>query len=318
MALCNIGKTIIDEARLCYEADKDLRDYFSQIKKKKQEDGFYLVRIKLPFYKHCFYVHWGKWGDNSQPIAKMYFSYCNNGTLDNEMLEPEEINKDNYIFYRLENHMLYREEHEIRKALEIPTLYSMAFHHFTRLDLAVDRKKDIVKTINGLMKRKDIGTIINGDWEDDHKKVIKTLKEYRDRTLDKAMNPELLVMQVNAIKNKNNGIIVAAYNKLAEIKNKQSDDARYKQYILDYYGSPQKSLHRLEVRVNATNITKYCGKNKIHMSEEVLFNQSLLTDMYFTFLSRVLRFSYVSTSKSGRRDLRSTIEWNDIFCNKKL
>ena len=318
MALCNIGRTIIDEARLCYMANTDLREYLSQIKKKKQEDGFYLIRTKIPFYKHCFYVHWGKCGNNSQPVAKMYFSHCDSGTPDNEMQEPEEINKDEYIFYRLENHMLYREELEIRKALEIPTLYSMAFKHFTRLDLAVDRKKDIVKTINGLMKRKDIGTIINGEWEDNHKKVLKNLKEYRDRTLDKAINAELVVMQANAIKNKNNGIIVAAYNKMAEIKNKQSDDAGYKQYILNYYGSPQKSLHRLEVRVNASNITKYCEKNKIYMSEEVLFNQTLLTDMYFAFLSRVLRFSYVSTSKSGRRYSRKTIEWSDIFCNKKV
>lgn len=318
MALCNIGRTIIDEARLCYVADTDLRDYFSDIKEVKQEDGYYLVRTKIPFYEHCFYVHWGQWGDKSQPIAKLYFSHCVFGTPDNEMQEAEEINKDDYIFYRLENHILYSEEFEIREALKIPTLYGMEFHHFTRLDLAVDRKRNIVRTINGLMKRKDIGTVINAKWVDDHKKVLDTMKEYRDRTLDKSINPELVIMQVNAKKNKNNGIIVAAYNKMAEIKNKQSDDAGYKQYILNYYGCPKKSLHRLEVRVNASNITKYCKENEIYMSEEVLFNQSLLTNMYFAFLSRVLRFSYVSTSKSGRRDLRTTIEWIDIFCNKKL
>ena len=62
------------------------------------------------------------------------------------------------------------------------------------------------------MKRIDIATILNGKWEDDHKKKLKALKEFRERTLDKAINPELVIMQMNAIDNKNNGIIVSAYN----------------------------------------------------------------------------------------------------------
>jgi hypothetical protein len=168
------------------------------------------------------------------------------------------------------------------------------------------------------MKRTDIGTILNGKWEDDHTKKLDALKEFRDRTLDKAINPELVIMQMNAIKNKNNGIIVAAYNKLQEIQDKSTETSVYKQYILDYYGNPKKSLHRLEVRVNAANITNYCEDHKIPITEDLLFDEAALTDMYYEFLSRVLRFTFVRTSKSGNRTLRKKIEWKDILCNKKL
>jgi N-formylglutamate amidohydrolase len=125
-------------------------------------------------------------------------------------------------------------------------------------------------------------------------------------------------MQKNALKNKNNGIIVAAYNKMAEVHNKQSQRTEYKQYIMDFYGNPQKSLHRLEVRVNAANITKYCDSHKIEMTEEILFDEHLLTAMYYEFLSRVLSFTHVSTSKTGKQCLREQISWDTIFCNKKI
>ena len=313
MALCNIGKTILDEARLCYVADEFLRSELSGITHHRQEDGFCLLRTDRQFFKHCFTVYWGDYESRTTPIAQIYFSHVGN------TFESEDEQKEEYVFFRLENHILYQPENEIRKVLAIPTLYGMGFHHFTRLDFAKDSKKNMVKVINRLMKRTDIGTIINLTWEDNHKKILKTLKEFRDRTLDRAINPELIVMQANAVKNKNNGIIVAAYNKLAEIKNKDNGNG-YKQYILDYYGCPNKSLHRLEVRVNAQNITNYCNdeKHPVAMTEEILFDNSLLMNMYFEFLSRVLSFTHVSTSKTGNRNLRKPIPWQEIFCNKKI
>jgi hypothetical protein len=256
-------------------------------------------------------VYWGDYESRTTPVAQIYFSHVGNS------FESEDEQQEEYVFFRLENHILYQTEDEIRKVLAIPTLYGMGFHHFTRLDFAKDFKKNMVKVINRLMRRTDIGTILNQTWENNHKKILKTLKEFRDRTLDKAINPELIVMQSNAVKNKNNGIIVSAYNKLAEIKNKDIDNG-YKQYILDYYGCPNKSLHRLEVRVNAQNITNYCEdeKHRVPMTEEILFNNNLLTDMYFEFLSRVLSFTRVNTSRTGKRYLRKPIHWQDIFCNK--
>jgi hypothetical protein len=144
------------------------------------------------------------------------------------------------------------------------------------------------------------------------------LKEFRSRTLDKSIHPELVIMQKNAIENKNNGIIVAAYNKLEEIRDKGTETTAYKPYILDYYGSPKKSLNRLEARINAANITKYCEEKEILMTEDILFDEELLTDMFYECLSRVLRFSHVQTSKSGKRTLREKIHWKDILCNKKI
>lgn len=313
MALCNIGKTILDEARLCYVADDFLRNELSSIKYYRQEDGFCLLRTKRDFFRHCFTVYWGEYETRTKPIAQIYFSHTGN------TLESENEQQEDYIFFRLENRILYQPEDEIRKVLTIPTLYGMLFHHFTRLDFAKDFKKNIVNVINRLMKRTDIGTIINQTWEDNHKKILNTLKEFRDRTLDRAINPELIVMQANAVKNKNNGIIVSAYNKLAEIRNKYSYDG-YKQYILDYYGCPKKSLHRLEVRVNGQSITNYCNNEEhyVPMTEEILFDNTLLTNMYFEFLGRVLRFTRVSTSRNGKRTLRKPIPWQEVLCNNKL
>lgn len=312
MSLCNIGKTVKDEVKLCYLADEYLLNSLAQIQDHRQEDGFILFRATSEFFRHCFTVHWGEFENHSKPIARMYFGHTGN------MYESEEVIQENYIFFRLENHLLYKPEDDIRPVLQIPSLFGMTLHHYTRLDLTIDMKSNIVRTINRLMKRIDIATILNGKWEDDHKKKLKALKEFRERTLDKAINPELVIMQMNAIDNKNNGIIVAAYNKLEEIRDKSTENSVYKQYILDYYGNPKKSLHRLEVRVNAANITKYCKDHKIPITEELLFDEAVLTDMYYTFLKRVLRFTTVMTSKSGNRTLRDQIEWKDILCNKKL
>ena len=312
MALCNIGKIVKDEVKLCYVADEYLLNSLAQIQHHRQEDGFILFRTTSEFFKHCFTVHWGEFGNHSEPIARMYFSHTG------KLYENEEEIQENYTFFRLENHMLYKPKKDILSVLKIPSLFGMVLHHYTRLDLTIDMKSNIVRIINKLMKRTDIGTILNGKWEDDHKKKLKALKEFRDRTLDKAINPELVIMQMNAIENKNNGIIVAAYNKLEEIRDKSTETSVYKQYILDYYGNPKKSLHRLDVRVNAANITKYCKEHGIPITEELLFDEAGLTDMYYTFLSRVLRFTTVRTSKSGNRTLRDPIEWKDILCNKKL
>lgn len=311
MALCNIGRTIIDEAKLCYLAYDNLLDDLATITEYREEDGFILFRTPHTFYKHCFTIHWGAFCNHSEPIAKMYFSHIGN------VYESYDPIHGNYVFFRLENHILYTCKSEVKRVLEIPMLYGLEFHHFTRLDLAKDFKFNAVNIINRLMKRTDIGTIINRNWEDDHKKKLECLKEFRSRTLDKAIHPELVIMQKNAIENKNNGIIVAAYNKLEEIREKSTQTA-YKPYILDYYGNPKKSLHRLEVRINAANITEYCREMQILMIEDILFDEAILTDMYYECLSRVLRFSYVQTSKSGNRTLRKQIHWKDILCNKKI
>ena len=312
MALCNIGRTIVDEAKLCYSADDNLLDDLATITEYREEDGFILFRTPNTFYKHCFTIHWGAYGNHTEPIARMYFSHIGN------VYESDDPIQGNYVFFRLENHILYTCKSEVKKVLGIPLLYGLIFHHFTRLDLAKDFKFNIVNIINRLMKRTDIGTIINRHWEDDHKKKLDCLKEFRSRTLDKSIHPELVIMQKNAIENKNNGIIVAAYNKLEEIRDKGTETTAYKPYILDYYGSPKKSLHRLEARINAANITKYCEEKEILMTEDILFDEELLTDMFYECLSRVLRFSHVQTSKSGKRTLREKIHWKDILCNKKI
>ncbi len=75
MALCNIGKIAKNEVKLCYVADEYLLNSLTQVQHHRQEDGFILFRTTSKFSKHCFTVHWGEFGNHSEPIARMYFSY---------------------------------------------------------------------------------------------------------------------------------------------------------------------------------------------------------------------------------------------------
>ena len=101
MALCNIGRTIVDEAKLCYSADDNLLDDLATITEYREEDGFILFRTPNTFYKHCFTIHWGAYGNHTEPIARMYFSHIGN------VYESDDPIQGNYVFFRLENHILY-------------------------------------------------------------------------------------------------------------------------------------------------------------------------------------------------------------------
>ena len=78
MSLCNIGKTVKDEVKLCYLADEYLLNSLAQIQDHRQEDGFILFRATSEFFRHCFTVHWGEFENHSKPIARMYFGHTGN------------------------------------------------------------------------------------------------------------------------------------------------------------------------------------------------------------------------------------------------
>ena len=313
MALCNIGKTVLDAVTLCYEGNETLIAHLSAIKEFKNYERFKLIRIKGKSFKHHFIVI----DINDIEIGELYFSHYADFINKVEELENAQYREEfevlaenksqNYIFYRFANRTLYSKI-DMRDSLALPELFNMKFDHFTRLDIAKDFKGNITSKLKSLMKSNSIATIINDKHIKDHKQIIDTVKEYRDVTLDKTINPELVFMQKNAVKNKNNGLVVVTYNKLAEINNKQKNNPNYKKYILNYYDNPQRSLHRLEVRVNSRNITNYLKDNFIKPSEEILFDNSILDNMYLEFISRVVRF----TRLDDRGYKRNNVPLEDI------
>ena len=92
------------------------------------------------------------------------------------------------------------------------------------------------------------------------------------------------IKQRNAIKDKTKGITVLIYDKAAEISN-----ASDKQYIFDYYDNPKK-LYRCEVHLNSEDIKNYVERIGIQYTPLILFDEATLEDMFFHFLSSVIRF----------------------------
>ena len=74
--------------------------------------------------------------------------------------------------------------------------------------------------------------------------IIDGVSQSYSVSLDRLKNPTLYFKQAKAIHNKSKGIVVTAYNKMAEIEESGKD------YILEFYGNP-KRLNRLEVHLNS-------------------------------------------------------------------
>ena len=90
---------------------------------------------------------------------------------------------------------------------------------------------------------------------------------------------------------------VCCYDKKAEVETES-----HKQYILDFYNNP-KSLHRLEVHLNADEIRTYCSVVHIVQSVDLIFDKEFLTNMFYYHLAAVVRFT------RGRTKL----DWRDIL-----
>ena len=156
--------------------------------------------------------------------------------------------------------------------------------------------KNIVNVIRRLYKDERITTIVNGKAIKNRKQIIPEFHIDYSVSLERLKNPTFYAKQKKAVHDKTKGVCVSCYNKRAEIENTS------KQYILDFYGSP-KCLHRLEVHLNSEEIRRYCSMKKIPQTIDLIFDQDSITDMFFYYLSSVVRFT------KGRTKL----DWRDIL-----
>lgn len=99
------------------------------------------------------------------------------------------------------------------------------------------------------------------------------------------------VKQRNAIKDKSRGVTLITYDKLAEIRNSSRKD-----YILDFYGNPNK-LYRTEVHLNNADIKDYLDGRGLFFNYYMI-DGALLEEMFFYHLNSVIRF------KDGKQDIR--------------
>lgn len=285
MASCKLGTTIIDELRLCYLAEPSFLDDLSSAAVGERIDfaDFSMVRIIGQHFRYLFKVFVGK-----KQVGNFYYGQYGR-TVDSC-----------YAWFKFENQVLYDGE-LFRAILDIPYKLKLTFNNITAIDLTKDFKKNIVNVIRRLYKDERITTIVNGKAIKNRKQIIPEFHIDYAVSLARLKNPTFYAKQKKSLHDKTKGVCVSCYNKRAEIENTS------KQYILDFYGNP-KCLHRLEVHLNAEEIRRYCSMMKITQAIDLIFDQDFITDMFFYYLSSVVRFT------KGR----TMLYWRDILCNGRV
>lgn len=285
MKPCNLGKTIIDELRICYIAEPETLRELSAIEVGgcKKYFNFTLVRVLCPHFKYGFNVFYGKDAESGIKVAMLKFR------------RHGEKKDCQYLYYRVENHILYKTD-LMKRSLTIPDKLGCQFNNFTAIDLCRDFDKNITRKIHRLMRNKDTTVIINGKARDKTKNILEGILIY-PLNLTRLNNPSICIKQAKALKDKTKGLTLCSYDKNLEI-----EESSEKNYIKSFYGSP-KHLHRLEVHQNSQEIKDYFYKIKEPMTLSILFDQEILDDMFEYHLSSLLRFT------KGRERMK----WSEIL-----
>jgi tRNA-binding EMAP/Myf-like protein len=268
MARNDLGRTIIDELRLCYVAEPTLLAGLSETNfgERINYDDFALYRVGSRNFQCAFDVVYG-----TDKVATLRFWHH----VEQEM--------SSYVFYRIENRVLYDDE-VLRKTLILPDILGMEFQHITSIDLARDFKFNAVQRIRKLAKDESIKVIVNGKAISKDKDVPEGMFVF-PLNFKKLNSPTIVIKQSKAVRDKTKGLTLCGYNKGKEI-----ETSSHKNYIIDFYGNP-KSLHRLEIHQNNDEIKDFCKNNAITQDISLIFNQEFLDGMYNAHLSSLLRFT---------------------------
>lgn len=268
MAKCDIGRTIIDELRLCYTAEQTLLQELSQIEMGKWKDyeNFSLFRVHSHHFQYSYDIL-----HNRTKVATLRFGHYG---------EPQQTS---YVYYRIENQILYNHD-MLTTILTLPDILGFTFQHITSLDLAQDYTFNIVQRIRKIAKEPNTKVIINGKVINKTQDISGAMMIYT-LNFTKVRNPSICLKQAKAEHDKTKGLTLCAYNKRNEIETES-----HKDYILDFYGNP-KNLHRLEVHQNNQEIKDFCKNRNIIQDINLIFNQEFLDNMYYTHLSSILRFT---------------------------
>ena len=260
----------IDELKICYTAETDNLNEFinTEIGTYLEVHGYRFHRIVSDRFRYYFEV----WNSDEQ-IAQLKFGLYTDISV-----------TKHYVYFKVSNQVLYK-PNQLKTILELPNVLGLVFNNYTSIDLAIDSNVNFTSLIKRMIRNKAITTIINGKAIKDRKKVLQGVSFQYSTTLDRLKHATITIKQKKAIRNKQNGITIQAYDKKAEIE--QNSDKRY---ILDFYGHP-KRLYRLEVRLHYIELKDYFSKVNGEPIYETMTNQELLQDLFFYHLSAVLRFT---------------------------
>ncbi len=281
-----LGTPVIDELRLCYVAEPQLREELSGVEMGASItiDTFVLFRVGGDRFEYMFVVCAGEMGEREEVATLKFGRY---GFADTQ-----------HVFYRVNNPVLY-DPSKLRRVLALPETMGMYFNNFTAIDIAVDFKKNISSIIKKMMRNDRIKTILNGKQLKDRKRIIPGVTFDYSTSLSKLHCPTITLRQAKAERNKDKGVTVQSYDKRAEIQTSSGKD-----YILGYYDNPQR-LYRLEVRLHYQELQDYCRKIGKPQDVEMVFDPAYLEGAFYYHLSSVLRFTL------GRR----RISWQEIIAS---
>lgn len=272
-------KIMIDALTVCFEVtDRYHYDKISELEYGDIYDlyEFQLVRVKGRYYDNVYTIIY-KDGENEIEFGQLKFNIRNAG-------EPNNLHNDDMlkVWISLNNHSLYTNDQFYLGY--IATKLGLEPNNITVLDLCKDTPFNVSKVLRNLIKDKTVTTILNGkrikDRDGDRAEITYTTSGSLNKT-DKYMT--INVKQKNAIKDKSKGITIATYDKIAEIKNSSAKD-----YILNYYGNPQK-LYRTEVHLNNQEIKDYL-ENRGLFFNYYMIDEAMLEDMFYYHLNSVIRF----------------------------
>ena len=291
MSRCKLGTTIIDALKVCYEVNVEDLSALTELEYGEWEviNNFSFFRVASQHFAYCYNIIYSEC-DERQDVAQLRFGRY--GERETNVI---------FAFLHISNQVLY-DPVRLGLVLRLPDELGMVFHNITMVDLAKDFTINPVTIIKKLYKDTSTTTIINGKAVKDRKMIIDGVSQSYSVSLDRLKNPTLYFKQAKAIHNKVKGIVVTAYNKMAEIEESGKD------YVLEFYGNP-KRLNRLEVHLNSQEISDYFKKRGVVQDLSLIMDEAFRSEMYFYHLSSVIRFS----------KKREGIPWEDILkCNGRV
>lgn len=273
-------KIQIDALTMCYEVEKAF--YYEQLQRLNYNETidleeFQLTRTTGRYYDNVYSIRaWN--GERVIEFGQLKFNLAHGDEQSNI-----HINGKRKVWLTISNETLYSQD--VYFLTYIEQRLGLTFHNGTTLDLALDTSFNISKDVKMLLHNKNVTTILNGkkilDRDEDRPEInYPASGSLNNQNKYQTVN----IKQRNAIKDKNKGVTIQTYDKIAEIKN--SSD---KQYIMEYYGNPQR-LYRTEVHLNAEDIKNYVERRNIQYTPQIFFDATILEDMFFHFINSVIRF----------------------------
>ena len=274
-------KVMIDALTVCFEVENHYHfDRISSLDFGETYDlyEFQLVRIEGRYYDNVYTITYMD-DDTEIEFGQLKFNISRGSESDNL-----HENGNLKLWISLNNQTLYtKDQYNLGF---IATKLGLEPHNITTLDLCKDTPFNVGKSVRKLIKDKTVTTILNGkrikDRDEDRPEITYITSGSLKKT-DKYMTVN--VKQKNAIKDKNRGVTVTTYDKVAEVQNSSGKD-----YILNYYGNPQK-LYRTEVHLNNQEVKDYLDSRGLFFNYYMI-DEAMLEDMFYHHLNSVIRFEY--------------------------